>query len=161
MNLRGIVSVSGKPGLFKLIGQNKGGFVLESLDALKNKIVVNLSNNRMSSLEDITVYGDEAEIKLIAIFEHIHQHEAEMPAPKADGSTLRNFFRVVAEGHDEERVYASDMKKILNWYLIIKELPIFTEPAPEPLMAEEEPAAEVVETPKAPSKAKKSSPKAV
>ena len=68
MNLRGLVSVSGKPGLYKLIGQNKSGFILESLDELKNKIVVNISTAKMASLEDITVFGENADIKLSDIF---------------------------------------------------------------------------------------------
>ncbi|MFZ4260606.1 DUF5606 domain-containing protein [Sphingobacterium sp. HJSM2_6] len=133
MNLRGLVSVTGKPGLFKLIGQNKGGFVLETLDAAKLKSVVNLSTTKMATLEDITIYGEEEEIRLIDIFEAIKSNTAEAPDAKADGTTLRNFFREVAPNHDEARVYSSDIKKIISWYQIIKELPLFEEEAPAPL----------------------------
>ena len=73
MNLRGLVSVSGKPGLFKLIGQNKSGFILETLDELKNKIVVNMSTAKMASLEDITVFGESGDLKLSDIFEKIRE----------------------------------------------------------------------------------------
>lgn len=133
MNLRALVSVSGKPGLFKLIGQNKAGFILESLDEQKTKTVVNMSTSKMASLEDITVFGEDEDLKLIDIFENIKSSEKIPDVKTADGITLRNFFREVAPAHDEDRVYASDMKKILNWYAIIKELPLFTEEAPEPL----------------------------
>lgn len=133
MNLRGLVSVSGKPGLFKLIGQNKSGFILESLDEQKTKTVVNISTSKMATLEDITVFGEDEDLKLIDILENIKASENIPDIKTADGTALRNFFRVVAPAHDEERVYASDMKKILNWYSVIKELPIFTEDAPEPL----------------------------
>jgi hypothetical protein len=134
MNLRGIVSVSGKPGLFKLLAQNKSGFVLESLDAQKLKLVVNMSTAKLASLEDITVFGDDEDLKLVDIFEKM-KSAASIPAPNEDGKKLRAFFNEVAPGHDEERVYASDMKKIINWFNIIKELPLFNEAAPDPLDA--------------------------
>lgn len=133
MNLRGLVSVTGKPGLFKLIGQNKGGFILETLDDAKIKSIVNLSTTKMATLEDITIYGEEDEIRLIDILENIKKSGENTPDPKSDGNTLREFFREVAPGHDEERVYSSDIKKIISWYNIIKELPIFDEEAPEPI----------------------------
>lgn len=127
MNLRGIVSVSGKSGLFKLIGQNKSGFVLESLDDQKVKTVVNMSNTKMATLEDITIFGEEDDIRLPAILEAMKSEENIPDAKKADGKTLREFFRVVAPAHDEERVYASDIKKIISWFFILKELPLFEE----------------------------------
>ena len=133
MNLRGLVSVTGKPGLFKLIGQNKGGFILESLDKAKIKTVVNLSTTKMATLEDITIYGEEEEIRLLDVFEAIKANGGNTVDVKADGNTLRDFFREVAPGHDESRVYTSDIKKVISWYNIIKELPLFEEEAPAPL----------------------------
>jgi hypothetical protein len=133
MNLRGLVSVSGKPGLFKLIGQNKSGFILETLDELKNKIVVNMSTAKMASLEDITVFGDTADLKLSDIFLKM-KGSKNIPDPKtADGKVLRSFFVEVAPDHDQERVYASDMKKIITWFNTIKDMPLFEEAAPEPI----------------------------
>ncbi len=133
MNLRGIVSVSGKPGLFKLIGQNKAGFILESLDEQKVKIVVNISTAKMASLEDITVFGENEDLRLLDILEKLKEVESLPDVKKADGTTLRNLFLEVAPEHDVEKVYASDIKKIITWFNIIKELPIFNEEAPEPL----------------------------
>ncbi|WP_131536123.1 DUF5606 family protein [Pedobacter nototheniae] len=130
MNLRGIVAVSGRPGLFKLVGQNKVGYILESLDAQKVKIVANITNTKLASLEDITVYGEEEEIKLVDIFTKISA-KGTTPDAKADTATLRAFFNEVAPGHDEEKVYASDMKKIITWYNLIKDLPLFTEDTPD------------------------------
>ena len=128
MNLKALVAVTSKPGLFKLIGQNKSGFILESLDGQKVKSVVNIATTKLATLEDITIYGDEEELKLIDILERIKDKGA-LPDPKSDSKTLRVFFREVAPGHDEERVYTSDIKKIINWYSIIKELPLFDEDA--------------------------------
>jgi hypothetical protein len=161
MNLKGLVAVSGKPGLFKVIGQNKSGFVLESLDAQKLKLVVNLSTAKLASLEDITVFGEDDDLKLSDILENI-KNAASVPDAKADGKTLREFFREVAPGHDEEKVYSSDMKKIVTWYNLLKDLPLFSEApvnaeqaedaetvAAEPEVAEEKPAAKTKKTKKA------------
>lgn len=125
MNLRGIVAVSGRPGLFKLVGQNKVGYILEGLDAQKTKIVANIANTKLAALEDITVYGEEEEIKLAEIFAKIAEKKS-LPDLKGD---LRPFFLEVAPNHDQSRVYASDMKKIITWYTILKDLPLFTEEA--------------------------------
>jgi len=130
MNLRGIVAVSGRPGLYKLVGQNKAGYVLESLDEKKVKIVANISTTKLASLEDITIYGEDEEIKLIDVLGKIDATKANIPDAKADGNALRKYFLEVAEGHDQEKVYASDMKKILSWYHLLKDLPLFTEEAP-------------------------------
>ncbi len=126
MNLKGLVAVSGKPGLYKIIGQNKTGFVLESLDEQKVKLIVNLTTAKLASLEDITIFGEEGDLKLIDVLENM-KSAASIPDPKGDGTTLRKFFREVAPAHDEERVYASDMKKIITWFNLIKDLPLFTE----------------------------------
>jgi len=158
MNLRGLVSVSGKPGLYKIIGQNKSGFVLESLDAQKIKLVVNLATAKLASLEDITVFGEDDDLKLVDIFAKMKE-SASVPDPKADGKALRSFFNEVAPGHDEEKVYASDMKKIITWFNIIKELPSFNESAAENTDIVEEAVAEAVPA-KAEAKPAKKSKKA-
>lgn len=133
MNLRALVSVTGKPGLFKLIGQNKGGFILESLDSAKIKSIVNLNTTKMATLEDITIYGEDEEIRLLDVLEKIKAEGGNLPDTKSNGEVLRDFFRTVAPGHDESRVYTSDIKKIITWYNILKEFPLFEEEAPAPL----------------------------
>ncbi len=130
MNLRGIVAVSGRPGLFKLVGQNKAGYVLESLDAQKVKIVANMTTTKLASLEDITVYGEDDDLKLTDVLANMVASKGNVPDAKAESGVLKTFFKEVAPGHDEEKVYASDMKKIVSWYHILKDLPLFTEEAP-------------------------------
>lgn len=126
MNLQAIVAVSGKPGLWKALVQNKSGFVLESLDAQKTKMVANLSTAKMAALDEITVFGEDDDIKLTDILDRI-KSAPNVPDAKADGNTLRKFFREVAPDHDEERVYSSDIKKIITWFNILKVLPLFNE----------------------------------
>src|ERR1700709_2001349 len=126
MNLSGIVSVSGKPGLWKALAQNKTGFVLESLDAQKTKLIANLSTAKLAALDEITIFGDDEDIKLTEVLERIKTAK-NIPDPKADGKQLRELFREVAPDHDEEKVYASDMKKNVTWDGILKYKPLFSE----------------------------------
>lgn len=152
MNLRGIVAVAGKPGLWKALAQNKSGFILESLDAHKTKMVANLSTAKIAALDEITIFGNEEDLKLTDVFERMKTVKS-IPDAKADTRVLRQLFREIAPDHDEEKVYASDMKKIVNWFNILKEMPLFdeaepsAEPAPAPVKEEvkEEPVAEVKE----------------
>ena len=136
MNLRGIVSVSGKPGLWKALAQNKTGFILESLDASKTKLVANLQTAKIAALDEITLFGEDEDIRLTDILERMKTAK-NIPDVKAEGKALRDFFREVAPDHDEEKVYASDMKKVVSWYHIMKDMPLFSEEAPEEAVAEE------------------------
>jgi hypothetical protein len=127
MNLTGLVSVSGKPGLYKMLAQNKTGFILETLDEQKTKLVVNLSTSKLATLDDITVYGNDEDLKLKDVLMTIKNYKGTVPEGKADAAVLKKFFTEVAPDYDQEKVYASDMKKILNWFHIIKLLPLFNE----------------------------------
>jgi hypothetical protein len=151
MNLRGIVAVSGRPGLYKLVGQNKAGYVLESLDAQKVKIIANISNTKLASLEDITVYGEDEDLKLVDVLATMASNGS-APDIKSDATALRAFFVQVAPGHDQEKVYVSDMKKIITWYNLLKDLPLFTEEAPALDAQQEALKAELDNKPKAAAK---------
>jgi len=166
MNLKGIVAVAGKPGLWKALAQNKTGFILESLDAQKVKLMANLSTAKIAALDEITIFSDDEDIRLTDVLERMKALK-NVPDSKADGRALRELFREVAPGHDEERVYASDMKKIVSWYHILKDMPLFseveaTETVAEEPVAEPEPvkpvkaakAAKKTEDASAPKKAK-------
>jgi len=155
MNLQGIVAVSGKPGLWKALAQNKTGYILESLDAQKIKLVANLSTAKIAALNEITIFGLDEDIKLKDVFERMKK-ASDIPDAKADGKKLRAFFREVSPDHDEEKVYASDMKKVINWYQLLKDLPIFNDEEPATLDAEEAlPIEEPTKTVKRPAKATK------
>lgn len=128
MNLTGIVSVTGKPGLYKVIGQNKSGFILETLDAAKNKLLIN-PNTRIAALKEITIFGDNDDIRLQDVLEKMKEQVETLPVPgpKADNKTLKEYFEKIAPDHDRDRVYVSDIKKIVSWYAILSGLPLFEE----------------------------------
>src|ERR1700749_3969617 len=121
MNLSAIVSVSGKPGLWKALVQNKTGFVLESLDAQKTKLVVNVSTAKLAALDEITIFGTDEDIKLTDVLNTMKASATEVPDAKADGKKLREYFYEIAPDHDEQRVYSSDIKKVLTWFHLLKE----------------------------------------
>lgn len=116
MNLEKILSISGKPGLYILKVQTRTGFVAESL-ADGKKISVSLKSN-VSLLSEISIYTYEGEKPLVEIMSNIAAKESNGPAisHKEDNATLMSYFKEVLADFDEERVYPSDVKKILNWY---------------------------------------------
>jgi hypothetical protein len=138
MNLHGIVSVSGKPGLWKALVQNKTGFVLESLDAQKTKLVVNVSTAKLAALDEITIFGTDEDIKLTDVLNTMKASASEAPDAKADGKKLREYFFEIAPDHDEQRVYSSDIKKVLTWFHILKVRPEFNEEPAAQATPEEE-----------------------
>jgi len=162
MNLQGIVAVSGKPGLWKALAQNKSGYILESLDENKTKLVANISTAKIAALNEITLFGLDEDIRLTDVFERM-KSASNVPDAKTDGKKLREFFREVAPDHDEEKVYASDMKKVISWFLVLKDMPLFSEEEPGAAPVSETPAtdepvkepgtAETKATPKKPKKA--------
>lgn len=126
MSLKKVLAISGKPGLYELKLQTRTGFVAESLVDGK-KITVGLRSN-VSLLSEIAVYTYNEEIKLAEVFKAIaiKENEEKSISHKEDNATLVNYFREVMTEFDEERVYPSDIKKIINWYNILQPKGIVT-----------------------------------
>ncbi len=120
MSLQKILAISGKPGLYELKVQTRTGFVAESLLDGK-KITVGLRAN-VSLLSEIAVYTYSEEVRLAEVFKAIAEKENEGLAisHKEDDATLRAYFREVLPEFDEDRVYTSDIKKVLNWYNLLQ-----------------------------------------
>ena len=143
MELKEIISVTGKPGLYKVIAQSGKGFIVESLDPKKTRFPVS-ANHQVALLEEITVYANaEDNLTLKSIFENMIAKQDELPVPGANDEALKikSYFKEVAPNHDEDRVYISDMKKILKWYEILNTSGMLAEteePATEDQEKEEE-----------------------
>jgi len=121
MSLDKILSISGKPGLYKVVTPTRSGFVAESL--LDNKrITVNAQSN-VSILSEIAVYTLQEELPLREVFKKIRTKEDGKETsinPKDDKSVLEEYFFEVLPDYDEDRVYASDIKKIVQWYNLLQ-----------------------------------------
>ena len=116
MSLEKVIAISGKPGLFEIISRTKSGLIVQSLSDGK-RFPVNSVHN-VSTLNDIAIYTYEEEVPLPQVFTNIHEKEGGQTSidPKSDKQTLLDFFGEVLPGFDQERVYASNVKKVLSWY---------------------------------------------
>ena len=143
--LKEILSLTGKPGLFKLVSQAKNMLIVESL--IDGKRIPAYSKDKVVSLGDIAIFTDSAEVPLGEVFEKIKAKENAAIAsidPKSDNDALRKYMSEILPDYDREKVYPSDIRKLLNWYntLINSKITDFTKIEKT---ENEEVAAEVVE----------------
>ncbi len=138
MKLSELASVSGKGGLFKVVAPTKTGVILESLDEQKTKLVAS-ANQRISLLHEISIYTTtkEGTVSLESVLHKINKEFGNHLGVdgESDGTELNAFLKSVLPEFDENRVYVSDIKKLVKWYGIL------TQYAPDVLKAEEEPKA--------------------
>ena len=118
MNLKSIISVTGKPGLYKIVSQTKNGFVVESL--VDSKKVPVYASDKVSALEDISIYTTTEDMPLIEVYAKLYESTkgAEAIDHNAKPDELRVFLAKVAP-FDQERVYNSDLKKLFLWFNIL------------------------------------------
>ena len=154
MNLEKILSISGKPGLFALKVQTRTGFLAESLVDGK-KISVSLKVN-VSLLSEISIYTINEEKPLAEVMRSIAIKENEGPAisHKEDNATLIAYFSEILPEYDSDRVYPSDIKKVLNWYNLLQSKGMVSKEEPKIDNAEaiKETVVEEVVAEKAPAK---------
>jgi hypothetical protein len=120
--LKDLMSISGHGGLFRFVSQGRNGIIVESLETGKRMQV--FASMKVSALEDIAVYTGDKEVQLEEVFAAIHKYEngKEAISPKSESDELKDYFSAILPDYDRERVYASDIKKILSWYnLLLKE----------------------------------------
>lgn len=127
--LKGILSISGQTGLFKLVAEAKSNIIVESLETLKRMPVH--STSKVSALEDIAIYTINGDVPLKSVFKAIFEKEngGQAISSKATGNELKSYFEKVVPEYDKDRVYVSDIKKVLLWYNTLqqKELLNFSE----------------------------------
>lgn len=118
--LKEILSVTGKPGLFKLVSQGKNMLIVESL--IDGKRIPAYSRDKVVSLGDIAMFTETEEVPLSEVLEKLKTKENGQPAsidPKADNDTLRKFMAEVLPDYDRDRVYPSDIRKLISWYNLL------------------------------------------
>ena len=139
MDLKDIASVSGKGGLFKILSPTKSGVILESLDETKSRLVAS-SNQRISVLGEISIYTNtkEGSTPLIEVLKKIKADFNNDPGvdQNSDPEELKAFMKSILPEYDQNRVYVSDMKKLVRWYAILLQY------APEILDSTEQPEPE-------------------
>lgn len=120
MELDKILAVSGKPGLYELMAKTRGGFIIKSLENDK-KMPINLQNN-VSILSEIAIYTYTEEVPLKEVFLKIKEKEEgkEAISHKSAITELKSYFSEVLPEYDEDRVYPSDIKKVIQWYNLLQ-----------------------------------------
>lgn len=117
-----ILSISGKPGLYKLVSRGKANLIVEALDATRRRIPA-FAKDRVTCLSDIAMYTDAEDIPLWKVLANVAEKESKKPCQlayrKASSADLREYFAAVLPNFDQDRVHDSDIKKLLQWYDIL------------------------------------------
>ena len=119
--MKEILAISGKPGLYRMVSQAKQSIIVESL--IDGKRVPAFSFNKVISLEDIAIYTETEDIPLTDVLKSIRAKEdgAKTLSTKSSGNELKAYFEEILPDYDKDRVYVSDIKKVLNWYNLLQE----------------------------------------
>lgn len=114
--LKRILSISGKPGLYRLVSQGKNMLIVESL--ANGKRTPAYARDKVVSLGDISIYTTDNDVPLTEVLEKVKEATNGQPvdAKAMDDSSLRNYFNTILPDYDEERVYTTDIKKLFSWY---------------------------------------------
>jgi hypothetical protein len=120
MDLKVILSISGQSGLYKFISQARNGIIVEGIEDKKRMNA--FAHYKVSSLKDISIFTDEGEVPLQKVFKTILELENGGPAlePKPDDTKLKEYFAKLLPGYDREKVYVSDIRKVIVWYNILQ-----------------------------------------
>lgn len=133
MDLSKVLSIAGKPGLFSMVSQSKSGLIVESL--LDGKRIPAFSHERISSLEEISIFTETDDVPLKEVLQNLFKKEEgkKTISHKSSANELKALMLEILPDYDEERVYVSDIKKLVNWYnlLVDKNLIDLVEDAPE------------------------------
>lgn len=119
MNLTGIIAISGRPGLYKVIAQGKNNIIVESL--IDNKRFPAYATDKISALDDISIYTYDEDAPLKDLLSAIYKkEEGKMcPSHKESLTVLQNYLLELLPNYDQERVYSSDVKKMFQWYNLL------------------------------------------
>ena len=121
MEFNKIIAVTGKPGLFQVVSQSKNAIIVESLID-KKRVAINSTQN-VSLLENIAIYTYEEEIPLLTVFKTMFEKSEgkETISHKESGKVLTSYFSEILPDYDDERVYTSNIKKVIQWFnLLVK-----------------------------------------
>lgn len=155
-DLKEIAAISGMPGLYRLVKPTRAGVIIEALDEKGTRSVAS-ARNKVSLLQEISMYTQDYDqtVPLTEVFDRIYQKHGQNLAitNKSDDRDLSAFMAGIMPDYDRERVYMSDIKKLVQWYHVISKKLDYQAPAVEETAAEEAPVTE--EQPKAKKKAAK------
>lgn len=143
MNLEEYISVTGMPGLYRMAANRSNGLIVESLEDGKRKFASS-RKHQFTPLESIAIYTDDGEsIELKNVFKNMKDQFEDNPpvSPNSKAEDIREYFFDVLPTHDEDRVYISDIKKVIKWFTFLNNKNLLGE-QPEEVAVEETATAE-------------------
>lgn len=120
MELDNLLSISGYSGLHKLVTTRSNGLVVEDLDTGKRSFV-SLRKHQFTPLESVGIYTYTDVVDLKTVFTRMQNHDSPPPAGNEEASEMHNYFREILPDYDEERVFLSDIRKLVKWYGFLAE----------------------------------------
>lgn len=138
MKLTGIIAISGKPGLYTVVAQGKSNVIVQSIET--GRKMPAFATDRISALEDISIYTMEGDELLSTIYQSIYDKQNGEAAldHKSDATELRTYLAEILPDYDEERVHNSDIKKIFQWYNLLHQAGLLKVAVEASATAEEE-----------------------
>lgn len=137
MNIKGIIAISGRPGLFKVVAQSKNSVIVESM--IDKKRFPAYASEKISTLEDISIFTYDDDVKLLDVFKLIFEkyEGGQCISHKSDAKELSKALIEILPNYDQERVYPSDVKKIFQWYNLLHSEGLLTVVEEETTVVEE------------------------
>jgi len=159
MVLKDILAISGESGLFKFIAQGKNAIIVEHIETGRRSSA--FSSTKVSSLEDISVFTEKEDLPLGKVFDKIFEKESGGPAidSKAETEKLKQYFEEIIPDYSRDKVYASDIKKIILWYNLLQKKEMLVKEEPEKSAETEKPVSETEDAAPAEKKKKKNAPR--
>ena len=158
MVLKDILAISGESGLFKFIAQGKNAIIVEHIETGKRSSA--FSSAKVSSLEEISVFTENEDLQLGKVFDKIFEKESGGPAidSKAESEKLKKYFEELIPDYSREKVYTSDIKKIILWYNLLQKKGMLVKEEPEKAVEPEKSGPEDENAGQAEKKKKKKAP---
>ena len=131
MILKDILAISGEQGLFRFVAQGKNAIIVENIETGKRSSA--FSSAKVSSLEDISIFTDTEDLPLGKVFDMIFEKESGGPAidSKSDSEKLKKYFEEIFDDYSKEKVYLSDIKKVVLWYNLLHKKNLLVKEEPE------------------------------
>jgi len=130
--LKELMSVSGLPGLYRMVANKSNGLIAEDLDTGKRKFL-SLRKHQFSPLETIAIFTHLDSVPLMDVLQKMRAIQADIPPikPNSSNDELRAYFLKVLPDHDDSRVFPRDIKKIIKWFNFLQERNLLNDPSDE------------------------------
>ena len=122
MNIKNIVAISGLPGLFRIISTKNNGLLVADPDTGKSRFC-SVRQHQFTPMETVAIYTESDTIEISKVFQNMLDLQAEHPIPTAAAAhaDLQKYFAVISPDYDRDRVFHSDMKKVIKWFNYLNE----------------------------------------